>query len=130
MLRERARALFCSSFAARSSSWGMLVVKGPPSRASGVGSQNRETSSSQRHSLCRRVSFLKSPKPCALSNRVRCYSHSQGCSSSLPLLCLPAPDGLLVTHASALLKAPQHEKMLAGCTGKCKFALSTGPFVS
>ena len=59
VLRERARALFCSSCAARSSSWGMLVVNGPPSRASGVGSQNRETSSSQRHSLCRRVSFLK-----------------------------------------------------------------------
>ena len=59
LLRETGPAPFRRSCAARSSSWGMLVVKGPPSSASGVGSQNRENSSSQRHSCSSRVSFLR-----------------------------------------------------------------------
>ncbi len=59
LVREMGPAPLRSSCAARSSSWGMLVVKGPPSSASGVGSQNSENSSSQRHSCSSRVSLLQ-----------------------------------------------------------------------
>ena len=59
MLRERATLAWCSSRAARSSSLGMLVVKGPPSSASGVGSQCSSTSSNQRQVFFQRLSFLR-----------------------------------------------------------------------
>ena len=58
MLQERAILAWCSSWAARSSSLGMLVVKGPPSSASGVGSQWSSTSSNQRQIFFQRLSFL------------------------------------------------------------------------
>lgn len=69
--REMGPAPLRSSCAARSSSWGMLVVKGPPSSANGVGSQDSENSSSQRHSSSSRDSFLQ--------RHARHWPHGCGC---------------------------------------------------
>ena len=80
VLRERAMvALLVSSCAARSSSWGMLVVKGPPSSARGVGSQKNENSSSQRQSRSSRVSFLST----SAASATDCWKHEGEGSSVL-----------------------------------------------